>query len=874
MTREKVKIMSDMIQLTNEIQQCEQRVNEYRVRVHDVEQENRVLSERLTREREHHEREVMSLLMEIQRRDEAILTSDHTIGELRQQLQQQQQSTTIITASDNDDNGDDNVMNSVDHHHQRWSHRVSELESVIEQKTFNHQVQLSHLVHELRLRSQRNGRLERRVSRMKTRMAEMKQQQRQQQMTSKKNENERKEQQQQEQQEQSMNDDGDGNGGNDNVSSSSGKNHQNSAVNKNVSTNTVYFSLSGHDDSEYDDDDSYATSDSTNSDNDDGTEDEDYDYYLGQCRYCGCGGNLAHDDDDDDGHDGEGNNNTKDGTDNRHIHHRNLNQKNNNIGSRSSSGSGSGGDNRRASVSVWDLSKNILKRALTSSSSQLLNNRPVHQQAQPQPQRQQQHSAGNKSQKQPQSKPMYNSSSSSSSSSTSSSSSSMKTAKTTTSTTMTTSFHSNNNVDSGGGMRRSMSSSSCESPSSSSPSPVSSSSSSKSNYPSYHQQHVFHKSIRAHDKPINSIALFYPYHGSTGGGSGNNDGSSSDDNGTNSASGGGDGNISYPSTGMMMIASGSDDHTVKLWDSELNLLHELSGASQPIMNVCFSHQGDMVLGTSLDGNIYIWNTGHSCTAARMALSGHTTKVLGACFVQSSNIGSGGTSSSTSMTLISGSHDKTIKLWDLSRGGTCKKTFLAMSSCNDIEQMSPDLCASCHFDRSIRLWDTRMNSNCMTIPSNHSEEITSISSVKSTGMHSSPSSSPAPYILTNSKDNSLKIFDVRNHWKPVVTLTHPLYQCGPSWSKANLCQTADGEFTVAAMSDHYDKKGVILWHMDSKLMENGLEFLSPDKERHCNKRDRSVSAVIHPQVNRIVSCRGGAIYVYRTSTSPSSPLTTR
>ncbi|KAK2108271.1 hypothetical protein P7K49_013436 [Saguinus oedipus] len=74
------------------------------------------------------------------------------------------------------------------------------------------------------------------------------------------------------------------------------------------------------------------------------------------------------------------------------------------------------------------------------------------------------------------------------------------------------------------------------------------------------------------------------------------------------------------------------------------------------------------------------------------LTGHSGKVLSAKFLLDN------------ARIVSGSHDRTLKLWDL-RSKVCIKTVFAGSSCNDI--VCTEQCVmSGHFDKKIRFWDIR------------------------------------------------------------------------------------------------------------------------------------------------------------------------
>ena len=62
-------------------------------------------------------------------------------------------------------------------------------------------------------------------------------------------------------------------------------------------------------------------------------------------------------------------------------------------------------------------------------------------------------------------------------------------------------------------------------------------------------------------------------------------------------------------------------------------------------------------------------------------------------------------------IVTGSHDRTLKIWDL-RSKASTETKFAGSSCNDLVTTDSSTIISGHFDKKIRYWDTR-NSDSST-----------------------------------------------------------------------------------------------------------------------------------------------------------------
>lgn len=108
------------------------------------------------------------------------------------------------------------------------------------------------------------------------------------------------------------------------------------------------------------------------------------------------------------------------------------------------------------------------------------------------------------------------------------------------------------------------------------------------------------------------------------------------------------------------IASGSGDHSVRVWDIEfnrevLNLMIE-----DGVTTVAISPSGEYVAAGSLDKSVRVWEVRSGTLIARLdGMDGHKDSVYSVAFGPDGE------------TLVSGSLDKTIKMWQLSpdnRGG--------------------------------------------------------------------------------------------------------------------------------------------------------------------------------------------------------------
>lgn len=210
------------------------------------------------------------------------------------------------------------------------------------------------------------------------------------------------------------------------------------------------------------------------------------------------------------------------------------------------------------------------------------------------------------------------------------------------------------------------------------------------------------------------------------------------------------------------------------------------------MIVGFSPDDQYILGSSNDNSTRLWL--QKSQRVRHTLNGHTSKIFASAFT------------SDSQNVITGSHDRSIKVWDLAKGN-CLKTIFCYSSCNTLcLNSNGNMICSGHFDSTLRLWDIKTGDSVGELTNIHSGQITSVCPVPD---------SYGNIVLTNSRDNTLKLVDIGTQ-KIIQTFKHENYVNPSNWAKATI--SPDGKFVAAGSNDG----NIYIWDASNGKLEKILE----------------------------------------------------
>ncbi|OQE34671.1 hypothetical protein PENCOP_c016G07939 [Penicillium coprophilum] len=184
-----------------------------------------------------------------------------------------------------------------------------------------------------------------------------------------------------------------------------------------------------------------------------------------------------------------------------------------------------------------------------------------------------------------------------------------------------------------------------------------------------------------------------------------------------------------------LLASGSDDNTIKLWDTASGALRQtLESHSDWVRSVDFSSNGRLLASGSDDNTIKLWDI--ATGTLHQTLKSHSDRVISVTF------------SPDSRALASSSVDRTVKLWDITKN-TLYQTFEGHSDWVVSVAFSPNgrFLASGSIDKSVKLWDTTLGILHHTF-NGHSDSVRSVAF-----------SSLGQLLASGSDDRSIKLWDI-------------------------------------------------------------------------------------------------------------------
>ena len=247
-------------------------------------------------------------------------------------------------------------------------------------------------------------------------------------------------------------------------------------------------------------------------------------------------------------------------------------------------------------------------------------------------------------------------------------------------------------------------------------------------------------------------------------------------------------------TNMNRVATASSDATVKVFDTSNGQVEATfsAGGRQPLIGLDIG--GDVVCGCGSDKTCRVWNL----KTKRMIhqLAGHSQKITCVRLFPGEK------------QIITGSADRSIRVWDISRHIYTQTTTFRHSStsnCSDVSNETQSI-VSGHLDGGLRCWDVRSGEKVLDILSLHQGGVTSVQWKPGNSHH----------ILTNGRDSTLKIIDARTN-AVVKTFYDPSFRTLTNHASSSF--SPDGVYVAAGSGDNGD---IFIWDVNVGSLKKRLK----------------------------------------------------
>ncbi|KAL3945161.1 MAG: hypothetical protein SGBAC_000764 [Bacillariaceae sp.] len=250
--------------------------------------------------------------------------------------------------------------------------------------------------------------------------------------------------------------------------------------------------------------------------------------------------------------------------------------------------------------------------------------------------------------------------------------------------------------------------------------------------------------------------------------------------------------VQYDASGMDLVATGGADSIIQVWDTANGQLRQTlrGGSSNPILS-CDISNGVVIAGGS-DKTCRVWNM----RTGRMIhhLVGHAHKITCVKLFGSEK------------GVVTGSADRSIKVWDISRQTYKQTTTFRHSSTANCVDVSSDLftVVTAHLDGGVRLFHLQTGERLADISGIHQGAVTSVQ------FHPKDASK----ILTNGMDSTLKIVDIRT-CTAIHTFSDAQLQTSYGWASASF--SPDGMYVGAGSATGM----VLVWEVDTGKLPRKL-----------------------------------------------------
>ncbi|MGQ4650236.1 WD40 domain-containing protein [Lyngbya aestuarii] len=294
-----------------------------------------------------------------------------------------------------------------------------------------------------------------------------------------------------------------------------------------------------------------------------------------------------------------------------------------------------------------------------------------------------------------------------------------------------------------------------------------------------------------------------------------------------------------------LIATGSNDRSVKLWQRDGTLLQSLSHGGT-VHALSFSPNGQRLVSSSLDGKIYLWNSQGSLLKT---FQGHNSAIWGIAM------------SPDGQRIASASEDGTIRLWN--SHGKLLRTITGHETAVRGVAFSPqgNLLASSGQDGKIKLW--KLDGTLVRTLEGHSVPVWDLKFA----LLKDTDGTKRPIIISGSADRTIKL------WQPDGTLLRTLE--GHQAEVFEVAVSTAGDLIASSSAD----QTVNLWRPDGTLLRvlkghqsaiRGVAFI-PDSSMVVSASDDNTARLWQPNNSFVQVLPGHLGTIFDVDFSPDSQL---